>query len=182
MHVNVLAKKHNAWPDALIYKRMTWCLQQRKKIRCTFQLPRCFNSRIPSTNIDDKFWWNTCKNLACNWYYLLLLTRAPTRTSTLVCTDGHQQLVLMPKPEINWSSSTGTVSKREEAAGKVTPSRGARAESFQPRSRTQTFPSRAEFRWRTIYCWAAVTKCHLVTKWLQGVNHVHMSVSEGTLR
>lgn len=132
MHVNVLAKKHNAWPDALIYKRMTWCLQQRKKIRCTFLLPRCFKSRIPSTNIDDKFWWNTCKNLACNWYYLLLLTRTPTRTSTLVCTDGQEQLVLMPKPEINWSSSTGTVSKREEAVGKATPSKGARAESFQP--------------------------------------------------
>lgn len=99
MHVNVLAKKHNAWSNALIYKGMTLFLKQRKKKKY-FPAPSELYSRILCTNIDDKFWWITLKSLACN--HLQIGTRA------LACADGHKQLVLMSKTAINYNSSTVT--------------------------------------------------------------------------
>lgn len=44
----------------------------------------------------------------------------PTRTYTLACTDGHKQLVLMPKTEINYNSSPGTKSNHYEALAHIT--------------------------------------------------------------
>lgn len=44
----------------------------------------------------------------------------PTRIYTLACTDGHKQLILMPKTETNQKSSTGTKSNRYGALAHIT--------------------------------------------------------------